>query len=68
MNNFGCSKSQLCGCESGLVREPLYDAQGIFCAYVCDQCRKEVMGHYRPEIFTGYTQADVDEPIEPEEY
>ena len=26
---------------------------------------KQKLGRYRPEILSGYTQADVDEPIEP---
>lgn len=42
-----------------------YDAQGIYLCRVCDVCQKEKLSHYRPEILTGYTQADVDEPIEP---
>jgi hypothetical protein len=43
-----------------------YDAQGIPLCKVCDKCREERLGQYRPEILTGYTQADVDEPIEPD--
>lgn len=42
-------------------------AQGIPLARVCDRCRKVKLSRYRPEILTGYTQADVNEPIEPEE-
>ena len=45
-------------------RWPLADAQGIFCAYVCERCVKQVEARYRPEIFSGYDQSDVDEPIE----
>lgn len=41
-----------------------HDAQGIPLARVCDRCRNEKLGRYRPEILSGYTQADVDEPIE----
>lgn len=44
-----------------------YDAQGIPLCRVCDVCRQAKLARYRPEILTGYTQADVDEPIEPEE-
>ncbi len=43
-----------------------YDAQNIPLCKVCDKCRAEKLSHYRPEILTGYTQADVDEPIDPE--
>jgi hypothetical protein len=42
-----------------------YDAQGIYLCRVCDKCEAAKLGAYRPEILTGYTQADVDEPIEP---
>lgn len=47
---------------------PLHDAQGIFVAYVCGECESDVMSRYRPEIFSGYDQSDVDEPIEPDEW
>jgi hypothetical protein len=43
------------------------DAQGIPLKRVCDKCIDAKLACYRPEILTGYTQADVDEPIEPEE-
>ena len=45
---------------------PEHDAQGIYLCRVCDLCRTAKLSRYRPEILTGYTQADVDEPIEPE--
>ena len=44
------------------------DAQGIPLYRVCDECREKKLAYYRPEILTGYTQADVCEPIEPEEF
>jgi hypothetical protein len=56
-----------CMCGSGQEQYPEYDAQGIYLCAVCDECRDERLSKYRPEILTGYTQADVDEPIEPEE-
>lgn len=40
-----------------------YDAQGIELAKVCDECVDAALSVYRPEILSGYTQADVDEPI-----
>lgn len=40
------------------------DARGIPLARVCPKCKAEKLGKYRPEILTGYSQADVDEPIE----
>lgn len=44
-----------------------YDAQGIPLCRVCDKCWKEKLSRYRPEILTGYSQADIDEPIEAED-
>lgn len=56
-----------CHCGSGLESWELYDAQRIYCGRVCDRCVAKRKARYRPEIFRGYTQADVDEPIEPED-
>ena len=58
---------QTCSCGSGLPKRPLYDAQRIFCCYICDKCAAERRARFRPEILRGYTQADVDEPIEPDD-
>ena len=57
-----------CKCGSNLDEFPLHDYQGIFCSYVCDKCEAAAKAKYRPEMFTGYDQSDVNEPIEPEEY
>lgn len=43
-----------------------YDAQGIPLCRVCAECRGSKLSRYRPEVLRGYTQADVDERIEPE--
>lgn len=43
-----------------------HDAQGIPLCRVCDNCEKQKLSRYRPEILTGYDQSDVDEPIEPD--
>jgi hypothetical protein len=43
------------------------DAQGIPLARVCDKCVDAVLAKYRPEILSGYSQSDVDEPIEPDD-
>lgn len=40
------------------------DAQGIELCKVCERCEVERLSVYRPEILSGYTQEDVDEPIE----
>ena len=41
-----------------------YDAQNIYLCRVCDKCRSAKLSRYRPEILRGYSQSDVDEPIE----
>lgn len=43
-------------------REAMFDARGIFLAYVCPRCRKEKMLRYRPEVFTDPDYWH-DEPI-----
>ena len=55
-----------CPCGSGDDSYWEYDAQGIPLCRVCDSCREEQLSRYRPEILSGYSQADVDEPIEPD--
>jgi hypothetical protein len=49
-------------CEKG-ERRSLYDARGIFCAYVCDKCETEKRARYRPEIFEDSNYA-CDEAID----
>lgn len=56
-----------CPCGSGKPARDIYDAQRIYCCKVCDSCERRRKAEFRPEIFSGYTQADVDEPIEPED-
>ena len=55
---------KLCSCGSGKPSHWEYDAQGCALDRVCPDCKKTKLSKYRPEILTGYTQADVDEPIE----
>lgn len=57
--------TKVCACGSGEWPWWEYDAQGIPLAFVCGACKEEKLSHFRPEILTGYTQADVDERIEP---
>lgn len=45
-----------------------HDAQGLPLCRVCSDCIDEKLSKYKPKVLTGYTQADVDEPIEPEDY
>lgn len=55
-------------CVGGVLsKEPswwAHDAQGIPLCRVCDDCKVEKLKHYRPVILSGYTQDDVNEPIE----
>jgi len=55
-----------CPCGSGKTSWELKDAQGVYCGRVCDKCEKAKRAQFRPEIFRGYSQGDVDEPIEPD--
>jgi len=67
-NPFTHRNSQLCNCGSGQESHWVNDAQGIPLCRVCPACKADKLSRYRPEILSGYTQADVDEPIEPEDY
>jgi hypothetical protein len=53
-----------CRCGSGLASYWLYDGQGIELCRACDECEKQQLAKYRPEVLGGYDQSDVDEPIE----
>lgn len=44
-----------------------YDGRGIPLDRMCSQCRDTKLSRYNPVILGYYTQADVDEPIEPDE-
>jgi len=58
-----------CVCGSKQDSWVLYDGRGIYISRVCEKCVERVEKRYRPVILnTAYTQADVDEPIEPEDY
>lgn len=41
----------------------LYDARGIYCCRVCDECEAEKRAQFRPEVFTNPAY-EHDEPIE----
>lgn len=42
-----------CPCGSGLYREQLVDAAGIFCCFVCEECEPAKRARYNPAIFAG---------------
>jgi len=45
----------------------MLDCKGIPLERVCDDCEQEKRGHYNSWVFDGYSQADIDEPIEEDE-
>jgi len=52
-------------CNSGKYHETVYDARGIYVGKVCEDCEKQALAPYRPEIFTD-PNYETDEPVEPE--
>ena len=50
-------------CNSGKYHEAIYDARGIYCGAVCENCEAELRARFRPDIFTDSTYW-VDERIE----
>ena len=52
-----------CNCGSGLEKYALNDARGIFCTYACEDCEKEKMKEFRPEVFSDMNY-EHDEPID----
>jgi hypothetical protein len=52
-----------CPCGSGLPSAWANDARGIPLARVCSKCRKEKLGHYRPDVLTDPNYW-ADEPID----
>lgn len=56
--------TKTCPCGSGEWRGELYDARGIFCAFICDHCEAEKRLRYRPEIFLNpkyWADEDIEE-------
>ena len=65
--NVAENNGRSCECGSGLSSEWQYDGQGIELCRACPKCKQKKLSKYRPEILRGYTQSDVDEPIESED-
>jgi len=53
-----------CPCGSGEWPNAVHDARGIFVAYVCEQCKKEKLKGYRPEIFTDSNYDTYDDVVD----
>ena len=54
---------KLCLCGSNEPRQSLYDARGIFCCYVCDECKVRKTASYRIEVLED-PNYDHDEPLD----
>ena len=54
-----------CNCGSGSEGFPEFDARGIFISFCCDNCRKEKLAPYHPEVLVDPSYK-ADEPIEPQ--
>jgi len=52
-----------CDCGSGLTTYPIHDARHIFLTFACEQCEKEKLSHFRPDVLTDPNYWH-DEPIE----
>ena len=59
---------ELDNCDGGHIYDwnedyvyELFDASGIFVAYVCDKCVEKVKSKYRPEIFTNSNYESPDD-------
>jgi len=59
------SDNYLCPCGSGLDKEPLHDARGIFCCYICPKCEGKQRARYRTEVLEDSNYV-ANEEIEPE--
>jgi hypothetical protein len=66
MNDDG-EDFKTCGCGSGKEMYELFDARGIYCCRVCEDCEEKKKARYRPEIFTD-SNYYTDEPIDEGEY
>lgn len=63
----GVNMNRVCDCGSGEYSEWEHDYHGIELCRACSKCRKRKLAKFRPEVINGYSQSDMDEPIEPEE-
>lgn len=52
-----------CTCGSGKLRYELYDARGIFCSFICEDCEQKCKSRFRADIFTNPNYWH-DEPID----
>ena len=65
---MGIHDQRPCPCGSGQMSWWEMDGRGIPLTRVCPACKVETMKRYNPVILDYYTQEDIDEPIEEEEW
>jgi hypothetical protein len=65
---MGVDDTRPCPCGSGKDSAWQMDGRGIPLCRTCEDCHDKAMSRYRPEILEYYTQDDVDEPIEEDEW
>jgi len=52
-----------CNCGSGLERETVEDARGIFLCFVCPKCKEKKLSQYRSDVLNN-PNYEAYEPIE----
>ena len=60
---------KLCSCGSNEPRYDLIDARGIFCCYVCDECKLRKALRYRVEVLEDpnyYCDEEIGDDIDEE--
>ena len=55
-----------CDCGNGEIREPEYDARGIFLTYACPKCKRAKLSKFRSDVLTDPNYWH-DEPIDEED-
>ena len=57
--------ARLCNCGSGLERFAANDARGIFLSFVCDDCERDKLRGFRPDVLSDANYW-TDEPVDEE--
>lgn len=65
---MGIHDQRPCPCGSGELSWWEFDGRGIPLTRVCPACKAKKMAGYNPVILKHYTQEDVDEQIEEDEW
>lgn len=54
-----------CSCGSGKYSDEIYDARGIYITSACEDCERDRLKGYRPEVLTD-PDYDCEEQIDPD--